>query len=197
MPPLPNGSSNMGNAMQRQQNKGVHVYPQQPFPPSATAGLFSRSETNPNAPMNFIRKRQAQAPESGFPSGGGYTNGPHGLTHANSSSSSAPMMDNPVFQNAMDVDMNLDYGLDDLHGMHSMGGSLHGMDSNGHFPQMGDMNGQGESRESTPASPPYPKPGTGMMSRLKTDEEELEWLVGNGEGDEAFSHAVLEAGMGN
>src|SRR5271170_5994423 len=38
----------------------LNVYPQQPFPPSATStsGLFTRAEANPNAPINFIRKIQ-------------------------------------------------------------------------------------------------------------------------------------------
>jgi hypothetical protein len=56
-----------------------------------------------------------------------------------------------------------------------------------------------ESRESTPASPPYPRPGNGMMSRLKADDQDLEWLVGEGEDDKAFSQMVFggEVPLGN
>ena len=48
-----------------------------------------------------------------------------------------------------------------------------------------------ESRESTPNSPPYPKAGTGLMSKLGPDEEDIEWLVDNGD-FEAFSHTVYD-----
>lgn len=57
-----------------------------------------------------------------------------------------------------------------------------------------DAEGEDEdvSRESTPASPPYPKPGTGLMARLKSDEEDLEWLVGDAEEEKAFNHVVFQ-----
>ena len=49
---------------------------------------------------------------------------------------------------------------------------------------------QDDSRESTPASPPYPKAGTGLMSRLPTDEEDIDWLVDHSDFD-AFSHTIF------
>lgn len=62
-----------------------------------------------------------------------------------------------------------------------------------------DADAEGEdddymSRESTPASPPYPRPGNGLMARLKSDVDDLEWLVGGGGGEEegAFSHVVFD-----
>ncbi|OBT74342.1 hypothetical protein VF21_06884 [Pseudogymnoascus sp. 05NY08] len=64
-----------------------------------------------------------------------------------------------------------------------------------------DADAEGEeddamSRESTPASPPYPRPGNGLMARLKSDVDDLEWLVGGGGGEEegAFSHVVFDEG---
>ncbi|KAH8808116.1 CoA-transferase family III domain-containing protein [Xylogone sp. PMI_703] len=56
-------------------------------------------------------------------------------------------------------------------------------------PQAGDQDG---SRESTPASPPYPKPGHGLMARLPPDDEDLEWLVDSND-FEAFSHVVYDS----
>jgi hypothetical protein len=47
-----------------------------------------------------------------------------------------------------------------------------------------------ESRESTPASPPYPKAGNGLMSKLGPDAEDMEWLVDDND-FEAFSHTVF------
>lgn len=49
----------------------------------------------------------------------------------------------------------------------------------------------GDSRESTPASPPYPKPGNGLMSKLGPDEDDMEWLVDNNDFN-AFSHVVYD-----
>ncbi|KAJ5047227.1 uncharacterized protein L3040_003067 [Drepanopeziza brunnea f. sp. 'multigermtubi'] len=48
-----------------------------------------------------------------------------------------------------------------------------------------------ESRESTPNSPPYPKAGNGLMAKLGPDDEDLDWLVDNGDFD-SFSHAVYD-----
>lgn len=48
------------------------------------------------------------------------------------------------------------------------------------------------SRESTPASPPYPKPGSGLMAKLSPDDEDMEWLVDDGD-FESFSHVVYGA----
>ncbi|KAG9244612.1 hypothetical protein BJ878DRAFT_420995 [Calycina marina] len=53
------------------------------------------------------------------------------------------------------------------------------------------INGDMDSRESTPASPPYPKPGNGLMARLGPDDEDSEWLVDDGD-FEAFSHTVYD-----
>lgn len=57
---------------------------------------------------------------------------------------------------------------------------------------MGEVDADGEDESaSPPPSPPYPKPGNGLMSRLKNDDEDLEWLVGSKE-ETAFSHMVFE-----
>lgn len=48
------------------------------------------------------------------------------------------------------------------------------------------------SRESTPASPPYPRPGNGLMAKLPPDHEDLEWLVGEGDDPAVFSHTVFD-----
>jgi len=53
------------------------------------------------------------------------------------------------------------------------------------------MNGDADSRESTPASPPYPKAGNGLMARLGPDNEDIEWMVDNDD-FVAFSHSVFE-----
>jgi hypothetical protein len=54
------------------------------------------------------------------------------------------------------------------------------------------LNAQDEdSRESTPASPPYPKPGNGLMAKLGPDEDDIEWLVDNND-FEAFSHTMYD-----
>ena len=47
------------------------------------------------------------------------------------------------------------------------------------------------SRESTPASPPYPKAGNGLMAKLGPDDQDMEWLVDDGD-FESFSHEVFE-----
>jgi len=48
-----------------------------------------------------------------------------------------------------------------------------------------------ESRDSTPASPPYPKAGNGLMAKLGPDEDDIEWLVDSNDFD-AFSHVVYD-----
>lgn len=184
---------------------------QQPFPPSAVQAinLFPRSTANPGATMNFIRKMP-----DGQNSHGSYNTSsmslannvyqsPHQLNQSNGTLPS--MMDHPIFQNVLDVDMNL--GRDVLSSQDPFGAehgrtALHSLNNiqqdqnffndvveNGH-----DEEPQSESsRDSTPASPPYPRPGTGAMSKLRTDDEELDWLVGGSEDDVAFSHTILEA----
>ena len=122
-----------------QTERRTNVYPQQPFPPPATAGLFSRAESNPNAPINFIRKiapgSQGATKDSPQPE---------------PKQSSAPPAIN-VAEAATAED----------------------------------------SRESTPASPPYPKPGSGLMAKLGPDDEDMEWLVDDGD-FESFSHVVYD-----
>lgn len=49
----------------------------------------------------------------------------------------------------------------------------------------------GDSRESTPASPPYPKAGNGLMSKLGPDDADMEWLADDND-FEAFSHSVFD-----
>ncbi|CAD6501035.1 BgTH12-06735 [Blumeria graminis f. sp. triticale] len=56
------------------------------------------------------------------------------------------------------------------------------------------LKGEG-SRESTPASPPYPRAGKGLMASLGPDEDDLEWLV-DADDYEAFSHSVYEGSEG-
>lgn len=56
-------------------------------------------------------------------------------------------------------------------------------------PASADQAGDTESRESTPVSPPYPKAGTGMMSKLGPDEDDLDWLVDHND-FEPFNHIV-------
>jgi hypothetical protein len=51
-----------------------------------------------------------------------------------------------------------------------------------------------DSRESTPASPPYPKAGNGLMAKLGPDDEDMEWLVDEND-FEAFSHVVYDEHM--
>lgn len=136
-------------------SRRVTHHPQQPFPPSATSGLFARAEANPSAPINFIRK----------------------LPHS-ASPSAAPLPSPPPAQAALPPSANNPDAAQQVYT---------------------DADAEGEddeevSRESTPASPPYPRPGNGLMARLKSDEEDLEWLVGGGGGEEegAFSHVVFE-----
>jgi hypothetical protein len=127
----------------------TNVYPQQPFPPSATstAGLFSRAEANPNAPINFIRKIPPGSSQSPAPTTPAsmtqFQPQSQPFTHASSAPPQLPAQEE-------------------------------------------------DSRESTPASPPYPKAGQGLMAKLGPDEEDLEWLVDNNDFD-AFSHVVYDA----
>jgi len=102
---------------------------------ASAAGLFTRSESNPRASMNFIRK---------IPAG--------------QSTTPSPAQGNPY---TPPVQTNATVAAED-------------------------------SRESTPASPAYPKPGNGLMAKLGPDEEDNEWLV-DADGDfEAFSHTLYD-----
>jgi hypothetical protein len=49
----------------------------------------------------------------------------------------------------------------------------------------------GDSRESTPNSPPYPKAGNGLMAKLGPDEDDMEWLVDDSD-FQTFSHTLYE-----
>ncbi|KAH8662930.1 hypothetical protein BGZ60DRAFT_432959 [Tricladium varicosporioides] len=134
-PPISSAPSNSQRAQSASRNT---VHAQQPFPPSATAGLFSRAESNPNATINFIRK----IPPGQTPPASAFSPSQQSFTHA---SSAPPALNQP----------------------------------------------NDESRESTPASPPYPKPGNGLMAKLGPDEDDMEWLVDNND-FEAFSHNVYD-----
>ncbi|KAM0136135.1 hypothetical protein ACHAP3_004758 [Botrytis cinerea] len=139
----------------------------QPFPPSATstAGLFSRAESNPNAPMNFIRKVAPNSATSNITPSPMFTSSfppAPAFTHASSAPPTLPP------QASSNMESN---------------GNTNGMDNGQEVSQ--------ESRESTPNSPPYPKAGTGLMSKLGPDDEDIEWLVDN-EDYEAFSHTVYD-----
>lgn len=103
---------------------------------ASAAGLFTRSESNPRASMNFIRK---------IPAGQSATPSP-----AQATPYTPPVQTNTTTAAAED------------------------------------------SRESTPASPAYPKPGNGLMAKLGPDEDDAEWLV-DADGDfEAFSHTLYD-----
>lgn len=60
-----------------------------------------------------------------------------------------------------------------------------------HPTDLTNENENSESRESTPASPPYPKAGNGLMAKLGPDEDDMEWLVDNDDFD-SFSHVVYD-----
>src|SRR4051794_3753913 len=54
VPPNPSRPSSSQHSHPSQPKKSSH--PPQPFPASATTGLFTRAEANPNAPIAYIRK---------------------------------------------------------------------------------------------------------------------------------------------
>lgn len=58
------------------------------------------------------------------------------------------------------------------------------------------VNGEADSRESTPASPPYPRAGNGLMAKLGPDDQDSEWMVDDGD-FEAFSHTLFGVGEQN
>ncbi|KAI9644758.1 hypothetical protein NHQ30_006785 [Ciborinia camelliae] len=139
----------------------------QPFPPSATStsGLFSRAESNPNAPINFIRKIAPNSTGSNItPSPMFISSFPPAPSFAHSSSA-PPTLPPQVPTTAQP------------------NGNTNGTGNEQELAQ--------ESRESTPNSPPYPKAGTGLMNKLGPDDEDIEWLVDNGD-FEAFSHTVYD-----
>jgi hypothetical protein len=77
-------------------------------------------------------------------------------------------------------------------GQTSSASALPSLQSLNHASSAPLLNAQDEdSRESTPASPPYPRPGNGLMAKLGPDEDDLEWLVDNNDFD-AFSHTIYD-----
>lgn len=190
----------------------TNIHPQQPFPPSATAaaGLFSRAEANPNAPINFIRKIQAgagSAPSTPFATS--FQHGPKNGTVSQAAGqtlslatsaetqlgSSEPLLRAESAPAAVpsteDIVM---MGTEEFH----EDPSSH---ANGSAIILSAITGEDieeeESRESTPASPPYPKPGSGLMTKLKSDEDDLEWLVdGEAEEGQGYSHVFVDESGG-
>lgn len=190
-----------------------NIYPQQPFPPSATAGLFPRAESNPNAPINFIRKipTGASTPNSAFASVSQFSPAPErhdglprthdglprvmhdglprisgtpssratatpnrtvsSLTHSNSAPPDAPatVLSSPL---RSPDNPKSDAGTKE----NSKSGEQSG-NAQGEAEANADGDADNESRESTPASPPYPRPGSGLMAKLPPDDQDLDWLV--------------------
>jgi hypothetical protein len=163
IPILPVSNSSPQSLQQiapRPTERRLNVYPQQPFPPSATStsGLFARAEANPNAPINFIRKIQPSPFVTSFDHHPKAENASNPTLHPSSSAPPALSQSQPNQPSQDD-----------------------------------DAEGEDDSRASTPASPPYPRPGNGLMAKLPPDDQDLEWLVGEGEDDAAFSHVVFDA----
>jgi hypothetical protein len=156
----------------------INVYPQQPFPPSATAtaGLFSRAEANPSGTINFIRKIQSggSAPPSAFATS---------FNHNETSSSAMPPSTSPAPSTAITSRQFQQSSS----APPTIASSQRKEDVQ---PEREDEDNQ--SRESTPATPPYPRPGNGLMAKLKPDHEDLEWLEGEGEDPAAFSHIIFD-----
>jgi hypothetical protein len=152
-------------------------YTQPPFQPSATSTtrLFTRADTNQSAPINFIRKIQpgSASPISPFATSFRHdtiyvaANKSNGSANSVTATNSAAIA--PQFQQSASALLPL------------------------LVTQPGQGIGDDESRESTPASPPYPKPGNGLMAKLPPDDQDLEWLVGDGDDEAAFSHVVIDA----
>ncbi len=161
----------------------INVHPQQPFPPSSasTLGLFSRSEANPSGQLNYIRK---------VPPGSTLPTSTAALSRQNSSTP-RPRSAGPVY-NAMAPPPQNTFTLSQPSQPQTngkFGNSQAQLDGNGEL----DADGEREESMSPPPSPPYPKPGNGLMSRLKVDTEDDEWLVGSNGGAEekAFSHLMF------
>lgn len=185
---------------------------QQSFSPSAS-GLFARAEMNPNAPINFIRKIP-----SGNRNGNVLSNATQMQPNYNQSGYQSPFLNQSIYQNQSQSpvgyqqqgqNQNMQYHpsqrtsatpsfgasfghplasaqQDNIFQHHSNHGLQHQDDSI--LPTAeGDT-----SRESTPASPPYPRPGNGLMRKLPPDDQDLEWLEDKGD-YEAFSHVVYDA----
>jgi len=157
----------------------VNIHPQPPFPRSATstAGLFPRAEANPSAPMNFIRKVPHTAVSTFIDP---------------TSSSFLDALSEDFFHRSAAYEASMASHASSAPPSLPPQASVAGVQAG-----YSEADAEGEddddvSRESTPASPPYPKPGTGLMARLKSDEEDLEWLVGDAEEEKAFNHVVFQ-----
>lgn len=196
--PLSTSSSRYLNG--RIDDRRTNIHRQQPFPPSAAQGLFSRADANPSGQLNYIRKvppgstlpmsnaaMSRQNSSTPRPRSAGPT-APSGFGQYQSytpNQSQAPQSSYNTNSNNNDADAP---------------GEVDNTFTNNSTPQNNGQNGQQQQQshddeeedDSPPPSPPYPKPGNGLMSRLKSDEEDLEWLVGNEREGETFSHLVFE-----
>lgn len=194
--PLSTSSSRYLNG--RIDDRRTNIHRQQPFPPSAAQGLFSRADANPSGQLNYIRK---VPPGSTLPmSNAAMSRQNSGTPRPRSAGPVAPAgfgtyntFQQPSYTPSNDADLDAPSEPDTT------------FTTNGQTQpqtqqkQQGQTDGAEEEEEddSPPPSPPYPKPGNGLMSRLKTDEEDLEWLVGNEREGEAFSHLLFEQGQGD
>lgn len=180
--PIPTAANTFQTQSQQQAQQAatwrrVHIYPQPPFPPNAAAGLFTRADANPVAPMNFIRKVQGfelgSSPASVI--GSSRTlNPPQPALQA-----TYPFTTDPINSN----------GMSPLSHTGSAPPAQVQPVSRSEPPNTGE---EGDSRESTPASPPYPRPGNGLMARLKPDAEDLEWLAEAREDEGGVSHLLFD-----
>ena len=159
--------------------RGANSHPSTPFPPSATHGLFARADANPNGQLNYIRKvppgstlptsnAALSRQNSGTPKPVGVARPPF-HPHAQQPQPPAQQQPAPQVQNRTEKEDN--------------GNDIP-------RPDPGAAEEEEEESASPPPSPPYPRPGNGLMGRLKSDEEDLEWLVG-GRDEAAFSHLVF------
>lgn len=192
-------------------DRRTNVYPQQPFPPSAASGLFSRAEANPTAPINFIRK---------IPGSNGNGNGVVMASVENPANNTfvqgnygqqAIYPFPPSFQQQQQQQQPQNQA---FRPNPNPGAAGYINPSPAHLGHNPNHNGfintpnappnteikqtiegpdEGDSsRESTPASPPYPRPGNGLMRKLPPDDQDLEWLEDVGD-YEAFSHVVYDS----
>jgi succinate--hydroxymethylglutarate CoA-transferase len=214
IPPAPSPSAYQSNFQTQGAQRRTNIHPQQPFPPSATAaaGLFSRSEANPKAPINFIRKIQPGAAGSA-PSSPYTTSFQHSSNNGNGYSGAVPSLrTGPQLQTSQEASSGPPpraesapagvLGAPDI----VMGGTEFANDDSNILidgnritaPSTAvEGNEEDESRESTPATPPYPKAGSGLMAKLKSDEEDLEWLVdGEAEEGRGYSHVFVDESGG-
>ena len=184
--PLSTSSSRYLNG--RIDDRRTNIHRQQPFPPNAAQGLFSRADANPSGQLNYIRKvppgstlpmsnAAMSRQNSGTPRPG--SAGPNATSGFGVYQAYTPQTaPNPSYVNS-----NNDGSAD------APGESDTSLPSGQTQEKPHD---EEEEDDSPPPSPPYPKPGNGLMSRLKNDDQDLEWLVGNEREGEAFSHLVFE-----